>query len=546
MNMHAEDETTDIEKLYEDTLYRIASGRIIKGKIVSKRSDDLIVDVGYKSEGVVPISEFTADEIANLNEGDEIEVFIERINDKEGIVILSRDRASKIRTWELLSKAYNHKALVEGIVIGKTKGGLFVDVYGIKAFLPASQIDIKIVRDKEMDAYIGKSLQLKILKLTTPKGQFSENQIAGASVVVSRRAVIEEERMRQKEETLKIIKEGAILKGVVKNITDYGVFVDLGGIDGLLHISDISWRRVNHPSEFFKIGDVEEFIVLKFDGEAEKVTLGYKQKISDPWLTVDEKYKEGMKLKGRVMNITDYGIFVEVEQGLEGLIHVSEIDWNARPKHPSKYVSVGEEVEAMVIGVNKDERRLSLSIRNLKPKPWQLVGENYKVGQKITGKVKTLTDFGTFVRLPEGVDGLIHISDFSWTKHIKHPSELLKKGQKIEAVILSMEPEKERMALGIKQLTPDPWIEEIPAKYRLGDEFKGRILKITDFGIFVELKDGVEGLVYSSEVDASKEVKEGDEISVRIIKLNPDERKIGLSMKNVKSEKDIEQATDED
>ncbi len=546
MDMHSEEETTDIEKLYEDTLHRIASGRITKGKIVSKRSDDVVVDVGYKSEGVVPVSEFTSEELAGLSEGDEIEVFIERINDREGVVTLSRDRASKIRAWESLSEAYNNNELVEGTVAGKTKGGLFVDIAGIRAFLPASQIDIKIVKDKEMDAHLGKSMQLKVLKLTTPKGQFSENQIAGASVVVSRRAVVEAERMRMKEETLKIIKEGELLKGVVKNITDYGVFVDLGGIDGLLHISDISWRRVNHPSEFFKIGDVEEFVVLKFDGETEKVTLGYKQKIADPWLTVDEKYEPGMKLKGKVMNIADYGIFVEVEQGLEGLIHVSEIDWDPRPKHPSKYVSVGEAIEAMVISVNREERRLSLSMKNLKPKPWQLVGESYKVGQKITGKVKTLTDFGAFVRLPEGVDGLIHISDFSWTKHIKHPSELLKKGQKVEAVILSLEPDKERMALGIKQLAADPWIEEIPAKFRLGDESKGKILKITDFGIFVELKGGVEGLVYSSEIDASKEIKEGDEIPVRIIKLNPDERKIGLSMKNVKSGEATEQATDED
>jgi small subunit ribosomal protein S1 len=322
---------------------------------------------------------------------------------------------------------------------------------------------------------------------------------------------------------------------MLKNITDYGVFVDIGGIDGLLHISDISWGRVNHPSEFFSIGDEKEFIVLKHDEETHKVTLGYKQKKADPWLSVEEKYMPGMKVRGKVVTITDYGVFVEVEEGLEGLIHVSELDWSQRQKHPSKYVSAGEEVEAKVINVNKAERRLSLSIKQLKPKPWEIVGERYRVGQTIAGKIKTITDFGAFVRLPEGVDGLIHISDISWTKHIKHPSEVLKKGQKLEAVVLSIDPQKERMALGIKQLKPDPWQDEIPARLKLGDECKGRILRITDFGIFVELEGEVEGLIYSSEVNMSKELKEGDEIWVRIIKVNVDERKIGLSMKNVKA-----------
>ena len=538
MEMQAKEETRDIEKLYAETLHKVERGGITKGKIIAVKNDGVVVDVGYKSEGIIPSSEFTGEEFSLLKEGNFLEVYVEKINDRDGIVTLSRDKASKMLAWESMVEAYNNKSNVEGKIVGKTKGGLFVDINGIKAFLPSSQIDIKMVKDA--DSYIGRTAQMKIVKISAQRGyagdtNHTSGQTSGASVVVSRRAVIEEERNIKKDETLKILKEGALLKGIVKNITDYGVFVDLGGIDGLLHISDISWRRVNHPSEFFSAGDENEFIVLKYDAVTEKVTLGYKQKRSDPWLSVDEKYKQGMMLKGKVMTVTDYGVFVEIEEGLEGLIHVSELDWAPRPKHPSKYVSVGDEIEAVVINVNMNERKLSLSLKQLKSKPWDVVGEAYKVGQTITGRVKTLTDFGAFVRLPEGIDGLVHISDISWIKHIKHPSEVLRKGQKVDAVIISLDPDKERMALGIKQLTPDPWQNEIPAKFKLGEEFKGKALRITDFGIFVEMEGGIDGLVYSSEVDASRDVKEGDEIFVRIIKVNTEERKIGLSMKNVKS-----------
>ncbi len=533
MDMQTKEETKDLEKLYAETLHKVERGGITKGRIISVKSEVVVVDVGYKSEGIIPVSEFTEEELSGFKEGDYVEVFVEKINDREGIVILSRDKASKIMAWETLTSAYNSNSRVEGKVVGKTKGGLFVDIKGMKAFLPSSQIDIKVVKD--MDSYIGQAMEFRIIKIVPPKGYSGILGSQGASIIVSRRAIVEEERNIKKEETLKVLKEGSVLKGIVKNITDYGVFVDLGGIDGLLHISDISWRRVNHPSEFFSVGDEKEFIVIKYDEGTEKVTLGYKQRKPDPWFSVDEKYRIGMKLKGKVVSIADYGVFVEVEDGLEGLVHVSELDWALRPKHPSKYVSVGDEIEAAVISVNKDERKLSLSIKQMMPKPWDMVGEHYKVGQKITGKVKTITDFGAFVRLPEGVDGLIHISDLSWIKHIKHPSDALKKGQKVDAVILSLEPDKERMALGIKQMTTDPWQNEIPVKFKLGDEFKGHVLRITDFGIFVELEGGVEGLVYSSEIDSSKEVKEGDEIWVRIIKVNVEERKIGLSMKNLKS-----------
>ncbi|MFO0754465.1 MAG: 30S ribosomal protein S1 [Thermodesulfovibrionales bacterium] len=531
MDTQTKDETKDLETLYAETLQRVERGVITKGRVIAVKHDGVVVDVGYKSEGLIPVSEFSQEELSHLEEGDEIEVLVERINDEEGVVILSKEKALKIRSWETLNSAYSSNLSLEGKVFEKTKGGLFVNVMGIKAFLPASQIDIKGVKD--LDAFIGQTIPLKILKIVPQKG--APTHAAGMSIIVSRRAIVEEERSKKKQETLTHLKEGAVLKGTVKNITDYGVFVDLGGIDGLLHISDISWRRVNHPSEFFSVGDEAEFIILKYDEATEKVTLGFKQKIADPWLAVEEKYSPGMRLRGKVVTIADYGVFVEIEEGLEGLVHVSELDWAPRPKHPSKYLSVGEMVEAVVLHINKEERRLSLSIKQLQPKPWEQVGTRYSVGDRVSGKIKTITDFGAFMRLPEGVDGLIHISDLSWTRHIKHPSEMLKKGQKVDAVVLSLDPEKERMALGIKQLTPDPWQSEIPVKFKLGEEFTGKVLRITDFGIFVELEGGVEGLVYSSEVDASREIKEGDEIRVRIIKLNVEDRKIGLSMKNLKT-----------
>lgn len=538
MDIHVKDESKDLEKLYAETLQRVERGSITKGKVVAIKDDGIVVDVGYKSEGVIPTADFTKEEISGLKEGDGIEVLVERINDSEGIIAVSRKKAQRIRAWEELNDLHSRNANVEGRVIGKTKGGLLIDVMGIKAFLPLSQLDIKIIKNPE--PYIGQILPLKILKVAPQKkANIFNDSVSTTPLIVSRRVILEEERDRKKEETLKVLQEGAILRGAVKNITDYGVFVDLGGIDALLHISDISWRRVNHPSEFFSVGDEKEFIVLKYDRENEKITLGYKQKKPDPWLQIDKKYSAGMKIKGKVVTITDYGVFVEIEEGLEGLVHISELDWAPRPKHPSKYVSESDEIEALIMNVNKDERRLSLSIRQLQPKPWDLVGGRYKIGQKITGRIKTITDFGAFVRLPEGVDGLIHISDLSWTRHIKHPSEMLKKGQKVEAMVLTLETEKERMSLGLKQLIPDPWQDEIPVKFKLGEEFKGKALRITDFGIFVELKDGVEGLVYSSEIDASKEIKEGDDIWVRVIKLNPEERKIGLSMKNLKTTMDM-------
>jgi len=516
----------EMERIYAETFRQIREGTILAGRVVSVKQDGVIVDIGYKSEGFISADEFAPEELANLKDGDVLDVYVVNIQDSEGIVTLSKDKASRIRAWDVLESAFEKGTTIEGTIVGKTKGGLTVDVLGVKAFLPGSQIDTKAVRD--LDALMGKTLAVKILKLNNKR----------SNIIVSRRAAVEEERQKKKLDTVPKLLEGAHLEGVVKNITDYGVFVDLGGIDGLLHISDISWGRISHPSEFFAIGDTIEVIVLKYDGEHERVTLGYKQKMADPWLAVEEKYPVGKSVGGRVVSLADYGAFIELEPGIEGLVHVSEIDWSPRPKHPSKYLSVGESVEALVIKVDKGERRLSLSMKQLKPGPWEVIAQKYVVGQKISGKVRSLTEFGAFVGLPEGVDGLIHISDISWTKHIKHPSEILKKGQKIDAVILNIEPEKERISLGLKQLTPDPWIDEIPDRFKLGSEVRCRVLKLTDFGVFVEIEGGVEGLIYSTEIVRREEpFQEGEEITARIIKIDTEERKIGLSMKHVKGER---------
>jgi small subunit ribosomal protein S1 len=515
----------EMEKLYAETIHQIEEGSILQGRVVYVKQDGVIVDIGYKSEGFIPAEEFSPEEFSHLKPGDTIEAFVIDVQDADGVVTLSKEKASKIKAWDVLESAFQKGTLVEGSISGRTKGGLSVDILNVKAFLPGSQVDIKAV--KEIDSLIGKTMNFKVLKLNNKR----------SNIIVSRRAALEEERQREKQKTLPKLKEGAHLEGIVKNITDYGVFVDLGGIDGLLHISDISWGRITHPSEFFAVGDTIEVVVLKYDEEHERVTLGYKQKKPDPWLSAGEKYPIGGTVRGKVVSIADYGAFVELEEGIEGLVHISEMDWSSRPKHPSKYLSVGEAVDAAVLKVDKDEKRISLSVKQLKPSPWELVSHRYSIGQQVTGKVRSITEFGAFVGLPEGVDGLVHISDISWTKHIKHPSEVLKKGQKVDAVVLSLEPEKERIALGIKQLLSDPWLKEIPEKFKLGDEVRCRVLKSTDFGIFVEIEGEVEGLIYSSEVVKGEEsLNEGDEIIARIIKIDAEERKIGLSMKHVKGE----------
>lgn len=527
-----ETNNNEMERLYAETFQTISEGSLLSGKVLAIKQNVIIVDIGYKSEGYIRIDEFTEEELRTLKPGTALEVYVENMRDSEGVIRLSKERASKIKTWDILEKSLEEGSDVEGKIIEKTKGGMNVDIGGVKAFLPGSQIDTKIIKD--LDSLIGQKLSFRILKINNKR----------SNVIVSRRAIIEEERAHKKVETITRIKEGALITGTVKNIIDYGVFVDLGGIDGLLHISDISWGRITHPSEFFAVGDQIEVMVLKYDVEKERVTLGYKQKKSDPWMDIDEKYPAGKLVTGKVVSITDYGAFIELEEGLEGLVHISEIDWLPRPKHPSKYLSIGETVEAIVLKVDKDERKLSLSVKQTKSSPWELINQRYQPGQKISGKVKSITDFGAFIGLPEGIDGLIHISDLSWTKHIKHPSELLKKGQKIEAVILSIDPENEKIALGLKQLEQDPWIEVIPSKFKLGDEVTGKVLRITDFGIFIEIEGGVEGLIYSSEIvqtperEGEEPIKEEDEIKARIIRIDLEEKKIGLSMKHVSPVRD--------
>lgn len=518
----------ELEKLYANTFKGIQSGEILKGRVVQIKQDGVIVDIGTKCEGFIPLSEMPSEEHNNLRHGDKIEVFVMDVRDYDGYVNLSRQRVVRVKTWEMLENACNKGVHIEGKIVGKVKGGMNVEICGVTAFLPGSHIDLK--SHKDTDSLVGETCKFKVLKVNNKR----------SNIIVSRRAILEEERGRLREETLSGLKEGALVKGVIKNLTDYGAFIDLGGVDGLLHISDMSWGKISHPGELFSIGDTAEVIVLSFDKENHKVTLGYKQKKPDPWKDAETRYPPDKKITGKVTNIVDYGIFIELEEGLDGLVHISEFDWIEKVKKPSKYFSVGDSIEAVVLNVNKETRRISLSIKQLKPNPWKTINQKYKVGDRVTGRVKSLSDFGAFITLDEGIDALLHISEMSWTKHIQHPSEVIKKGQKVEVVILNVDPEKERIAVGLKELMPDPWKEEIPGKYKSGDHIKGKIAKIADFGLFLELEDGVEGLIHSSEIEEiSKNDKEelektfkiGSELTARIIKVDPSERKIALSIK---------------
>ncbi len=521
-------EREEIETFLEGDFHTLQEGEITKGRVLLKRPDGIIVDVGYKSEGFIPLEDLGETELNNLKVGDDIEVFIEDLLDTDGIVLLSRQKAKRILTWNMIENAVRNDGYVEGAILERVKGGFTVDLWwrgnssGLKAFLPLSQVDLFFPKNPE--EYIGTSSRFKIINLNRKKN----------NIVLSRRAVLEEEKKKAKEALKERLRPGALIKGIVKNITDYGVFIDLGGIDGLLHISDISWSRINHPSEYFKEGDRVEVMVLKFDPETEKVTLGYKQKRPDPWIDIERRYSVGQKVRAKVINITDYGAFVRIEDGVDGLIHISEMDWSNRPKHPSKYVSPGDIIDALILNIDKSQRRLSLSLKRTRPNPWDIIAKRYQVGQKIEGRVVSITDFGVFVEIPEGIDGLIHISDLSWTRHLSHPSEIVKRGQKIEAVILNIQPEKERLSLGLKQLTEDPWLKVIPEKYKVGDEVNAKVIKVTEHGIFVDIDDLVEGLIFASEIpkdlDRSK-LKPGDMLNAWIIKVDTKERKIGLSMR---------------
>ena len=513
-----------LEALYEETFRNFEEGTIIEGRVVAVSKDRVVVDIGYKSEGIIPTDQFVPEDLQGLKPGDRLQVYIEEREDADGNLILSKEKADKMKVWEELEKAHKDEKVVEGRIISRIKGGMMVDI-GVKAFLPGSQIDLHPVRD--LDGLVGKTFPLKIIKINHRRG----------NVVVSRRVLLEETRDKKRQTTLSTLKEGQLIQGMVKNITEYGAFIDLGGIDGLLHITDMSWGRVGHPSELFVIGDKVEVMVLKYDRETGRISLGLKQKGSDPWSNVGGKYPIGTRVKGRVVSLTDYGAFIELEPGVEGLVHVSEMSWTHEVRHPSRLVSVGDQVEAAVLNVDPNSRKISLGMKQTAPNPWDMVEAKYPSGTRIEGKVKSLTDFGAFVGLDEGIDGLIHISDMSWTKHIKHPSELFKKGQPVSAVVLRIDKEKERLSLGYKQLSRDPWEDEIPSKYRVGTAVNGKVTKITDFGVFVELEGGLEGLIHISEtgleplVRMEEKFKVGDDVAAKIIKVDRDERKIALSLR---------------
>ncbi|MBE2252398.1 MAG: 30S ribosomal protein S1 [Myxococcus sp.] len=502
----------------------VKEGEVIKGVVVRVTGEFAVVDIRYKSEGQVPIAEFTSPrgEIT-VKPGDSVDVYVESRENDTGMVVLSKEKADKMRIWDEISNAVKGDEIIKGTITGRVKGGLQVDI-GVKAFLPGSQVDIRPVRN--LDQYLSKEFEFKVIKFNQKRG----------NIVLSRRVLLEKQREEQKKETLKNLKEGAIMKGQVKNLTDYGAFIDLGGIDGLLHITDMSWGRVGHPSEMFNVGDEVRVVVLKFDPSQERVSLGLKQIQEDPWHRADEKYPVGTRVHGKVVSLTDYGAFVEIEQGVEGLVHVSEMTWNKRVKHPSKMMEVGRDVEAVVLDIDPKAKRIALGMKQIEVNPWTALEDKYPIGSVIKGVVRNVTDFGIFVGVEEGVDGLVHVSDISWTQRIKHPGELYKKGDIVEAVVLNIDVENERFSLGIKQLSQDPW-DTLSERLPVGSRVKGKVTKVTDFGGFVEIEPGIEGLVHVSEIKEERVenprdvLAENQEVDVKIIDINTSDRKIALSIK---------------
>ncbi len=514
----------ELEDLYRQSLQDLEEGEVVRGRIVAVNDTDVLVDVGYKSEGTIPLEEFQRTGIVP-KVGEDIEVYLEMKEDSEGLIVLSKEKADKIKVWDVITRAYEKGTPIEGKVVEVVKGGLAVDV-GVKAFLPGSQVDLRPV--KNLASMLGQQIRARVIKLNRRRG----------NVVLSRRVVLEEEREEKRKHTLAVLQEGMVLTGVVKNITEYGAFIDLGGIDGLLHITDMSWGRISHPSELVQVGDKIEVMVLHFDRETGRVSLGYKQKSSDPWATVDQRYPVGGKVQGRVVSLTNYGAFIELEPGVEGLVHVSEMSWTRRVRHPSKLVNVGDTVEVQVLDVNKATKRISLGMKQVESDPWATIDERYKPGQRVQGKVRNLTDFGAFVELEPGVDGLLHISDMSWTRNIGHPSELLKKGQAVDTQILNVDRENKRISLGLKQIQPDPW-ESVAQRYPMGSRVTGKVVRLTDFGAFVELEPGVDGLLHISQMSSrpigspSEIANVGDELTLLVIRVDPNERRIGLSLKEL-------------
>ncbi|MFN7905553.1 MAG: 30S ribosomal protein S1 [Pseudobdellovibrionaceae bacterium] len=521
--------STDFDKMYEASLkdQDFKVGDVVSGTVVEVQSDYVLVDINYKSEGLIPINEFrVVDGVRDVKPGDKVEVLIDRIENENGMIQLSKDKADMLRAWTDISKAAENEEVIEGTVISKVKGGLQVDI-GVKAFLPGSQIDLRPVRN--MDVYIGKKYRFKVIKFNKKRG----------NIVLSRRALLEEERDSLRNQTLDTMKEGSIVTGLVKNITDYGAFIDLGGMDGLLHITDMSWGRVKHPSEMLNVGDEVQVKILKYDQEKERVSLGIKQLSPDPWDTVRDQYPLGRKLKGKIVSLADYGAFVELDEGVEGLIHVSEMSWTKKVKHPSQLVQPEQTVDVVVLEVNSDDRRISLGMKQLMTNPWVEMKDTYPPGTIIEGEIKSVTDFGVFIGIEEGIDGLVHISDFSWTKRVNHPSEMFAKAQKVRAVVLGVDIENERFSLGVKQLESDPW-SNIDTKYGIGTQHDVKVTKVADFGAFVELESDIEGLIHVSELSTEKVasvadfVRPGDMLKAEVISIDVEARKIGLSSKLVK------------
>ena len=504
-------------------------GEIVKGTVIAVSKDYVTVDIGYKSEGQIPIEEFVnVDGSLTIKAGDIVDVYLESQENDHGQIELSKEKADKLKIWDEINDAVERDELVEGIITGRVKGGLTVDI-GVKAFLPGSQVDLRPVRN--LEKYIGESHKFKVIKFNKRRG----------NIVLSRRALLEAEREHLKSKTLETLEVGQTLKGVVKNITEYGCFVDLGGIDGLLHITDMSWGRVSHPTEMFEVGDEVEVMVLKFDPKSERVSLGLKQVSDDPWITVPARFRIGDRVKGKVVSLTDYGAFIELEPGVEGLIHVSEMSWTKRVKHPSKVVNQGDLVEAVILDVDLEGKRISLGMKQTEDNPWEVLKERYPVGTVVRGKIRNITNFGLFVGIEEGIDGLVHVSDITWSNKIKNPADHFQKGDEIEAVVLLIDAEKERFSLGVKQLTRDPW-DTVEEKYPPGSVIRGKVTKVLDFGAIIEIEDAIEGLVHISELSHDKVssvtdvVRENQDVTAKVISLIPEERKIGLSLKRLSDE----------
>jgi small subunit ribosomal protein S1 len=517
---------TSFAELFSQGPKAAKEGEVARGTILSIDDEFVQVDIGFKSEGLVAAWEFMEDDgTMTVKVGDVVDVLVEDAEDEDGRIVLSKEKAERLKIWDEISLAYDEDRSVEGSIIARVKGGLSVDI-GVKAFLPGSQVDLRPVRN--LEGLVGTRSDFKIIKFNKRRG----------NIVLSRRALLETERKKLRRDTLETLAASQIVDGVIKNLTDYGAFIDLGGIDGLLHITDMSWGRINHPSELFKVGDEIKVKVLKFDPEAERVSLGLKQIQPDPWIDAALRYPIGKRLKGEVVSLTDYGAFIELEAGIEGLVHVSEMSWTKRVKHPSKIVAVGDDIEAVVLDVKERDRKISLGMKQIEENPWTVIETAYPVGSEVAGEVRNITNFGIFVGLEEGIDGLVHISDISWTEQIKHPSEKFEKGDEVKAVVLKIDKENEKFSLGIKQLQPNPW-DDIQKKYSVGSEVKGPVTNVTEFGIFVKLDEGIDGLVYSSELAAERienpeeHFTVGQEVTSLVVKVDPVEQKISLSIRAV-------------